>query len=336
MPSCDFSELHRIMNTSHTFTTPASSNHSHIIFLMTQNKHLRPAIFLDRDDTINRNADLPAGAWVGVKWGDLLKPEFALLFHGVSQALHALRDAGYRIVVITNQGGVARAGGTMHDVDACNDRMRNLIHESNHADDSLALFGDQLIDTWYSCPFHPDTGVVPHLKVEHDWRKPHPGMIVAACKELNLDPDRSWMVGDKQRDLDAAIAAGVPASQTIRVAHDSSVVDLAHAARLILDIEDDHESQPTSSATLHSIDPYAQPLADERVRSTVQAAAQAIAERTGITLTSLQVTDTSITATLEIHKLGALAFMAQLRNDTNRWHTSHTGKNLWPSANDSI
>ena len=304
----------------------------------------RPAIFLDRDDTINRNPDLPDGAWEGVKWGDLLKPDYALLIPGVIEALRALKDAGYALVVITNQGGVARAGGTMRDVDACNDRMRALIHQSEHResghDDQLALFDDQLIEAWYACPFHPETGTVEHLSREHTWRKPHPGMVHAACAELNLDPARSWMVGDKQRDLDAAIAAGVPASQTIRVAHDSPVPDLAHAARLILDIEDhvgDHEPAAIrSTVTLHPIDPYAHPLADERVRATVQASAHAIAERTGVVLSELTVTDSSVSATLAIHKLGALAFMAELRNHTNRWHNSHTGKDLWPSSNDSI
>ncbi len=297
-------------------------------------KSLRPAIFLDRDDTINRNADLPDEAWVGVKWGDLLKPEFSLLFPGVIEALHALRDANYRIVVITNQGGVARAGGTMHDVDACNDRMRNLIHQSEHADDQRALFDDQLIDAWYSCPFHPETGVVPHLSVEHDWRKPHPGMITAACSELNLDPARSWMVGDKQRDLDAAIAAGVPASQTIRVTHDSPIADLAHAARLILNIDDEQAAHQTNTITLKAINEFDQPLADERIRGTVEACATAIAERTGIRIISITTTESSITATLDLPKLGALAFIAQLRRDTNRWHRSHTGKDLWPAANE--
>ncbi len=299
----------------------------------------RPAIFLDRDDTINRNADLPDAAWENVKWGDLLKPEFSLLFPGVIEALHALKDAGYRIVVITNQGGVARAGGTMHDVDACNDRMRNLIHHTEqtlHPDDSLALFDDQIIDTWYSCPFHPETGVVPHLKAEHDWRKPHPGMITAACKELNLDPKRSWMVGDKQRDLDAAIAAGVPATQTIRVAHDSPIADLAHAARLILNIDDEQAAHPTTTVTLKAINEFDQPLADERIRSTVEACATAIAERTGIRIISITTTESSITATLDLPKLSALAFIAQLRRDTNRWHTSHTSKDLWPSAHDPL
>jgi D-glycero-D-manno-heptose 1,7-bisphosphate phosphatase len=295
----------------------------------------RPAIFLDRDDTINRNADLPDEAWAGVKWGDLLKPEFALLIPGVPQALIALKDAGYAIVVITNQGGVARAGGTMRQVDACNDRLRNLIHQSAHTDDEFSLFDDQLIDAWYSCPFHPETGVLTHLAIEHEWRKPHPGMIRAACKELSLDPTRSWMVGDKQRDLDAAIAAGVPASQTIRVAHDSPIADLAHAARVILDIEEDPPSQAErSTVTLSPIDPYAHPLADEKIRRTVEAVATSIAERTGVKLIELDTSDSQITATLATHKLAALAFMAQLRRDTNRWHRSHTGQNLWPSAND--
>ncbi|NQX95996.1 MAG: HAD-IIIA family hydrolase [Erythrobacter sp.] len=294
----------------------------------------RPAIFLDRDDTINRNADLPDGAWEGVKWGDLLKPEYALLVPGAREALVALKDAGYVLVVITNQGGVARAGGTMRDVDACNDRMRQALHQSEH-DDARVLFDDPLIDCWYSCPFHPETGVVSHLKTEHEWRKPHSGMIVAACKELNLDPDRSWMVGDKQRDLDAAIGAGVPESQTIRVAHDSPVADLAHAARLILELEEEPEtSAQTSTASLSPIDPYAHPLSDDKVRQTVESAASALAERTGIELVKLDTSDSQITVTLATHKLAALAFMAELRAITNRWHRSHTGTDLWPSAND--
>ena len=296
----------------------------------------RPAIFLDRDDTINRNADLPDGAWEGVKWGDMLKPKFALLVPGSREALVALKDAGYTLVVITNQGGVARAGGTMRDVDACNDRMRMHLHQSEH-DDERALFDDQLIDCWYSCPFHPETGVLTHLSVEHEWRKPHSGMIVAACGELNLDPLRSWMVGDKQRDLDAAIGAGVPEAQTIRVAHDSPVRDLAHAARLILELGEEPESESQSSTvTLSPIDPYAHPLSDEKVRRTVESVANSIAERTGIRLIELDVSDTRISATLATHKLGALAFMAELRRSTNRWHRSHSGKDLWPSANDPL
>ncbi len=298
----------------------------------------RPAIFLDRDDTINRNADLPDEAWAQVKCGDLLKPEFALLIPGVTDALIALKDACYTIVVITNQGGVARAGGTMRQVDACNDRLRNLIHHpagNRHPEDELALFDDQLIDAWYTCPFHPETGIVTHLAVEHHWRKPHPGMILAACKELNLDPTRSWMVGDKQRDLDAAIAAGVPASQTVRIANDSPIADLAHAARLILNIEEGQSTQTMiSTVTLSPINPYTHPLADEKIRRIVEAAALAIAERTGIELIELDTSDTQISATIAIDKLGALAFMAQLRRDTNRWHKAHTGTNLWPSAND--
>jgi D-glycero-D-manno-heptose 1,7-bisphosphate phosphatase len=294
----------------------------------------RPAIFLDRDDTINRNADLPDGAWEGVKWGDLLKPEFSLLVPGAREALMALKDAGYVLVVITNQGGVARAGGTMRNVDACNDRMRMHLHDYHH-DDERVLFDDQLIDCWYSCPFHPETGVVPHLKVEHDWRKPHSGMIVAACRELNLDPDRSWMVGDKQRDLDAAIGAGVPEAQTIRVAHDSPVVDLAHAARLILELEEEPETNaPTATASLSPIDPYAHPLSDDKIRRTVESAACALAERTGIKIIELDTSDAQVTVTLATHKLAALAFMAELRAITNRWHQSHTGHDLWPRAKD--
>jgi len=322
-----------------TSLSPIDLRIARISCAMSRSVVIKPAIFLDRDDTINRNADLPDEAWAGVKWGDLLKPEFALLIPGVPEALIALKDAGYTIVVITNQGGVARVGGTMRDVDACNDQLRNLIHRSNHTDDELALFDDALIDAWYSCPFHPETGVLTHLAVEHEWRKPHPGMILAACKELDLDPARSWMVGDKQRDLDAAIAGGVPESQTIRVAHDSPIADLAHATRIILDIKEDQPAQagqPISTVTLSPIDPYAHPLADEKIRRTVEAVANSIAERTGVKLLELDTSDTEIRATLATHKLAALAFMAQLRRDTNRWHRSHTGKDLWPRAQDPM
>lgn len=301
----------------------------------------RPAIFLDRDDTINRNADLPPQAWDGVTPGDMLKPQFALLLPGVRQALIALKDHAYTLVVITNQGGVARAGGTMRDVDACNDRLRAQLNQIDHLDDDqLTLFDDPLIDTWYSCPFHPQTGVLTHLSVEHEWRKPHPGMVLAACTELNLDPQRSWMIGDKQRDLDAAIGAGVPVSQTIRVGRDSPVRGLAHAARLILQIEEPSQGpasdQPVSTATLSPIDPAAHPLSDEKIRRTVESTAAAIAERTGIKLIELDTTDTHITATLATHKLGAMAFMAELRRATNRWYHAHTGQDLWPSAQDPL
>lgn len=296
----------------------------------------RPAVFLDRDDTVNRNADLTDEAWLGVTPGDLLKPEFAFLVPGSREALIALKDSGYALVVITNQGGVARAHDTMRAVDACNDRLRKQLQQSPHEDERV-LFEPQIIECWYSCPFHPKTGVLTHLSVEHEWRKPHPGMILAACDELNLDPARSWMVGDKQRDLDAATSAGVPESQTIRIAHDSPVTDLAHAARLILELEEEPQSDhPTATASLHPIDPLAHPLSDDKIRRTVEAAANALAERTGIKLLELDTTDTAITATLATHKLGALAFMAELRRNTNRWHRAHTGKDLWPSANDPL
>ena len=285
----------------------------------------RRAIFLDRDDTVNRNADLPDAAWEGVKWGDLLKPEYALLIEGSRDALVALKDAGYRLIIITNQGGVARAGGTLRDVDAVNDQLRSLL---NPEDEAQSIYGDQLIDCWYACPFHP-TGTHTPFDQEHDWRKPNPGMIAAAAHEHNLDLASSFMIGDKQRDLDAAISAGVPASQTIRVGPNADCPDLAHAARTILNI--DHTPKPTTTVSLRALDAHAHPLDDQRTRSTVESAARAIAERTGITLSELRLSDNAVTATLAIHQLGALAFMAELRRTTNTWHTHTHGEPLWPA-----
>jgi D-glycero-D-manno-heptose 1,7-bisphosphate phosphatase len=284
---------------------------------------LHRAIFLDRDDTVNRNADLPDCAWENVKWGDLLKPQYALLIEGSRDALIALKDAGYKLIIITNQGGVARGGGTLRDVDAVNDQLRSLL---NPDQEPCPIFGDQLIDCWYSCPFHPQGTNAP-FNSEHDWRKPNPGMISAAAREHNIDLESSFMIGDKQRDLDAAIGAGVPASQTIQVGPNADCPDLAHAARTILNI--DHTPKPTTSVTLRALDASSRPLSDERTRSTVESAARALAERTGITLSDLSLSDDAVTATLAIHQLGALAFMAELRRTTNSWHAHTHGSPLW-------
>ncbi len=287
----------------------------------------RRAIFLDRDDTVNRNADLPDAAWEGVKWGDLLKPEFALLIEGSRDALIALKDAGYRLIVITNQGGVARQGGTLSDVNAVNDQLRTLL---NPTSEPASIFGDQLIDAWYACPFHPDADSEP-FNTEHNWRKPNPGMISAAAEEHNIDLAVSYMIGDKQRDLDAATSAGIPVSQTIHVGPNAPCPDLAHAARVILKLNHPSKAdQPTSTVTLSTIKENTAPLADERIRKTVESAANALAERTGIKLTALTLVDSQITATLAIHQLGALAFMAELRRSTNAWHMHTHGSLLWP------
>ncbi len=291
----------------------------------------RAAVFLDRDDTINVNEALPEGAWEGVKWGDLLKPEYAVLMDGVKEALVALKQAGFVLVVITNQGGLARGGGTTRHVEAVNDALRRLLNESGES-----VFGEQLIDAWYYAPHHGEGCVEPYC-CDHPWRKPHGGMIRAACEELGLDASRSWMVGDKQRDLDAGMDAGVPEKHTIQIGPSGTHTDLLAAAEEILtepegsgsEVDTHPKIVPGTRVALTSTDAGFVPMADERTREMVEAVARGIAERTGIVIHSLSCDKNMIEVVIGVHRLGALAFMAQLRRDTNRWHERQFGTALW-------
>jgi D-glycero-D-manno-heptose 1,7-bisphosphate phosphatase len=162
----------------------------------------RPAIFLDRDNTLIVNDPQGPG-----HDGDLGDPALVQLRPGVAASLRALREAatvpgGYRLVVVTNQGGVARGKYTEADVDAVHQRIATLV------DTESQFPGGGVIDRFYYCPYHPE-GSVKDYRREHPWRKPAPGMILQAARDLGLDLSRSWMIGDQERDVAAGQAAGV-------------------------------------------------------------------------------------------------------------------------------
>lgn len=146
----------------------------------------QPAVFLDRDGVINVDVGYPH------------RIEDFSFIPGAPEAIKALNDAGYRVVVVSNQSGVARGLFT-------EDRVR-LFHQ--HIAQSLALSGAR-IDAFYFCPYHPDA-VVERYRVDHPERKPHPGMIERAAREMNLDLTRSFLIGDRETDIQAATAAGIP------------------------------------------------------------------------------------------------------------------------------
>lgn len=164
---------------------------------------MRPAVFLDRDDTL---IDTLAVTRDSARPGDLWQPELVRLMPGVPSALVALREAGFALVVYTSQGGVARGGYGLVEVEAVNDRLRALLAEHGVRLDGL-----------YYCPYHP-TGAVAPFNSEHPWRKPAPGMIVTAAHELGLDVAASWAIGDKRRDAEAAVAAGVAPARALVIA----------------------------------------------------------------------------------------------------------------------
>jgi heptosyltransferase-2 len=144
----------------------------------------RPAAFLDRDGTIIEEL------------GYLRDPDRVRLIPGAIEALRALQRAGYRLVVITNQAGVARGLLTEADVHRVNERVRMLLAESGIRLDGI-----------YYCPHHPDYGP-PEYRLECNCRKPRPGLVERAARELRLDPARSVVIGDHSGD--AALARSFP------------------------------------------------------------------------------------------------------------------------------
>lgn len=164
---------------------------------------LRAAVFLDRDDTLIQNREITART---AHPGDLFDPELVRLMPGAAEACRVLKGAGYVLVVVTNQGAVARGAATIEQVEATNRRVREVVR---------AEAGVEL-DGVYYCPYHPKGTVAP-WNVEHPWRKPGPGMVLAAAKDLGLDLARSWMIGDAERDIEAAVAAGIAVERTIVV-----------------------------------------------------------------------------------------------------------------------
>ena len=148
---------------------------------------VNPAVFLDRDNTLIAND------------GDLGNPADLLLLDGVPEAILRLRNAGFKIVVVTNQGGVARGQFTEDDVQLLHTELARLIdaHAKNRG----------LIDRFYYCPFHPQ-GQLLEYRREHPWRKPQPGMLLQAAEDLDLELSKSWMIGDQDRDIESGKAAG--------------------------------------------------------------------------------------------------------------------------------
>jgi D,D-heptose 1,7-bisphosphate phosphatase len=149
--------------------------------------NVQPAVFLDRDNTLVVGDD------------DVGDPANVCLMDGAAEGIRALRRAGYAIVVVTNQGGVARGRLTEEDVDAVNQRIAMLVDQE--AGES------HLIDRFYYCPYDPDAAIEEYRQ-DHPWRKPHPGMLLQAARDLHLDLARSWLIGDRVRDVQAGRAAG--------------------------------------------------------------------------------------------------------------------------------
>lgn len=145
---------------------------------------MNPGAFLDRDGTINMDA------------GYVASPELLEFTTGAIDAIRTLNQRGYKIAVITNQAGVARGFHTQADVDAFHAEMTR----------QLAL-ADAHVDRFYYCPHHEE-GTVERYAIKCDCRKPGDALYRTAIADLDLDPARSIVVGDKPTDLIPALDLG--------------------------------------------------------------------------------------------------------------------------------
>ncbi len=142
------------------------------------------AVFFDRDGTLIQDP------------GYLNHPDQVRLLDGAAEALKDLQQMGYRTVVVSNQSGVARGIVTVEMLERIHDRLRELLAAQEASLDGI-----------YYCPYHPD-GVIPEYRKDSDWRKPQPGMLLAAAREMDIDLASSWMIGDDHRDVEAGRNAG--------------------------------------------------------------------------------------------------------------------------------
>jgi len=145
---------------------------------------MKKAVFLDRDGTLIRNHHYGCN------------PNEIELLEGVPKGLRLLKRAGYYLVLVTNQSGIARGFFTEGQLAAMHRRLGAVLEEQGVG-----------IDGWYYCPHHPD-GVVPEYSVTCDCRKPRPGLLLRAAEELGIDLRASYLIGDAISDMEAGVVVG--------------------------------------------------------------------------------------------------------------------------------
>jgi len=166
---------------------------------------LRKAAFLERDGVINKDKGYVS------RWEDF---EFV---PGVIEGMQLLQMSGYTLVVVTNQSGLARGYYTEEQYQALTRQMLGALSQKG-----IDVAGV------YHCPHHPE-GLISKISISCDCRKPGPGLIVQAARELNLSIQDSLLVGDKPIDIQAGRAAGVAKAYTVASYKTDSTVEEAQA-----------------------------------------------------------------------------------------------------------
>lgn len=176
--------------------------------------HKKVAVFLDRDGTINEDT------------GYLDSQEKLVIIAGVPSAIKRLNSKGFKVVVITNQSGVARGYFSRDALDAINKRLEDILKKD-----------DAHLDGIYYCPHHPDDNC--------ECRKPKTGMLEKAKKDLHINLEQSYVVGDKVSDVEIArkiggkgilVLTGMGKNEEKRLIHKPSYIadDLKDAVEWII------------------------------------------------------------------------------------------------------
>lgn len=147
-------------------------------------QHGRRAIFIDRDGTLNEEV------------GYICDPAQFRLFDVAAEAIRLANKAGWLVIIITNQAGIARGLFTEDFLAEIHQRMTKELSQAGAR-----------VDAIYYCPHHPEIGQPPYRQV-CDCRKPLPGLLTRAAAEFNLNLSECLVIGDRHRDLAAAQAAG--------------------------------------------------------------------------------------------------------------------------------
>lgn len=148
-------------------------------------KETRPALFLDRDGVLNVDRKFVARV-EDVEW-----------IEGASNCVRNFRARGWYIIGVTNQTGIAMGRYTEADMQTVHDHMQLVLSKQNAA-----------LDAIYHCPYHPDA-TDPRYRKDSIDRKPKPGMILSAMADFPIKREASFLIGDKQTDIEAARAAGI-------------------------------------------------------------------------------------------------------------------------------
>jgi len=144
----------------------------------------KKAIFLDRDDTLIEDP------------GYINDPDQLKLLDGVPEALKELKQLGYKLIVVSNQSAVARGIVTEKVLGEIHERLKQMLAKEG-----------AYLDRIYYCPYHPE-GVIQKYRKKSDYRKPNPGMLLTAAKEMDLDLSQSWLIGNSAGDIQAGQRAG--------------------------------------------------------------------------------------------------------------------------------